>query len=510
MSPKVPTARRLLSWGLALLAVAVFVWHARVYWGWTEDDAFISFRYAHNLAGGDGLVFNPGERVEGYSNLSWVLGAAAALRAGLDPEQVAKVAGLLAGALTVLLSWRLARRLMPQAGPTALLAPWYLAVSPVLARNAVNGLETGFFALLLVSAMLLALGATAPLRRLFLLAILGLMSVTRPEGPLLALVVLALRVVFAGRPAETPAAAGRRATLADIAIYAGLYGAYFMWRWSYFAAPLPNVFYAKMTGGLAGVAAAARYSLDFMRDAGGALIVGLALAPVVLGRARASVWLALTVLVAYACFVLASGGDWMYHYRYYAHVLPVLAASIAAGMDRLLAQARLGATRVAVHASLALVLLATFAAVIATELESARLTLPAIRAHHYLSQNYQELGRWFHDHTPPGTWIAISDVGAVAYFSERPILDMFGLMDPHIAHLRGRMHYKADAEHVLARRPDYVVLVSRDDQGAGRSFLRIPDARMFALPAFHQQYELVRIVPQEWENETALVYRRRG
>lgn len=39
-----------------------------------NDDAMISMRYARNLARGDGLVWNPGgERIEGYSNLLWVL-----------------------------------------------------------------------------------------------------------------------------------------------------------------------------------------------------------------------------------------------------------------------------------------------------------------------------------------------------------------------------------------------------------------------------------------------------
>ena len=37
------------------------------------DDAFITFRYAANLAHGHGLVFNPGERVEGYSNFLWTV-----------------------------------------------------------------------------------------------------------------------------------------------------------------------------------------------------------------------------------------------------------------------------------------------------------------------------------------------------------------------------------------------------------------------------------------------------
>ena len=37
------------------------------------DDAFISFRYARNLFEGNGLVFNPGKRAEGYTNFLWCL-----------------------------------------------------------------------------------------------------------------------------------------------------------------------------------------------------------------------------------------------------------------------------------------------------------------------------------------------------------------------------------------------------------------------------------------------------
>jgi len=37
------------------------------------DDAMISMRYAWNLSHGAGLVWNPGERVEGYTNLLMVV-----------------------------------------------------------------------------------------------------------------------------------------------------------------------------------------------------------------------------------------------------------------------------------------------------------------------------------------------------------------------------------------------------------------------------------------------------
>ncbi|HXF48251.1 MAG TPA: hypothetical protein VNL73_02350, partial [Verrucomicrobiae bacterium] len=38
-----------------------------------QDDAFISFRYIRNFLDGHGLVFNVGERVEGYTNFFWIM-----------------------------------------------------------------------------------------------------------------------------------------------------------------------------------------------------------------------------------------------------------------------------------------------------------------------------------------------------------------------------------------------------------------------------------------------------
>jgi hypothetical protein len=500
-----PTQTRLLTLALLLVAIGTFVYHARIYWAWTEDDAYISFRYAQNLAGGHGLVFNAGERVEGYSNFSWVMLATAALRAGLDPVVVGKVVGIVSGALAVPLAWVLARRLVAGVGFAALLAPLYLALSPVLVQHSVTALETSFFALLVVVALLLAPPPGGFLRRSTLVATLVVQSLTRPEGPLLAALLLALR---AGRAVARREAV--RAAVIDAAAYLVLFGAYFAWRWSYFGAPFPNTYYAKAQGGLHGVIDGAQYTLDFLRDAGGPLFAGLALVPLVVGGRRPAHGMALAVVAAYGGFVLVSGGDWMFHYRFFAHVLPVLAALVAAGIDRVLALPRPGTARaVVLYAGVALVLLATHMSLGNTELRTARLVLPALERHNYLSQNYEELGRWFRENTPPEAKIAISDVGAVGYYSERRILDMFGLIDPHIARLRGRMHYKADPKYVLGRDPDYIVLVSLNDEGQGYSFQRIPDYAMNAQADFHARYALIRTEPQYWQDEFVLVYQRR-
>src|SRR6266404_6223228 len=84
---------RWLAWGVLLLCAVLLALRFRYH---TCDDAFISFRYARNLVEGHGLVFNPGERVEGYTNFVWVLLAALFMKIGIDPVLALK--WLLAGA----------------------------------------------------------------------------------------------------------------------------------------------------------------------------------------------------------------------------------------------------------------------------------------------------------------------------------------------------------------------------------------------------------------------------
>src|SRR5437762_4060818 len=59
----------------------------------TVDDAYISYRYARNFARGLGLVYNPGERIEGYTNFLWTLLIGFGFKLHLDPEAVAKILG---------------------------------------------------------------------------------------------------------------------------------------------------------------------------------------------------------------------------------------------------------------------------------------------------------------------------------------------------------------------------------------------------------------------------------
>ncbi len=81
---------------LWLIGLAALIWGGLEAYSlrWTTDDAFISFRYARNLVEGHGLVFNPGEYVEGYTNPLWTLWIAGGLRLGFSAEGWANTWGI--------------------------------------------------------------------------------------------------------------------------------------------------------------------------------------------------------------------------------------------------------------------------------------------------------------------------------------------------------------------------------------------------------------------------------
>ena len=84
-----------LTLGLSLLHQLLFAT--------VTEDAFVSFRYAQNIADGNGPVFNPGERVEGYTNFLWlVLIALPRATFGVDVQTAAVLFGVLSAAQRVL------------------------------------------------------------------------------------------------------------------------------------------------------------------------------------------------------------------------------------------------------------------------------------------------------------------------------------------------------------------------------------------------------------------------
>jgi len=320
----------------AILAVAAGALHASRL-AWVCDDAFISFRYALNLTRGEGLVFNAGEQVEGFTNLLWTLLVALALELRLDPERFAVAAGVAFHAGTIALLAFHAHGTRREGTRLALPAAALLAASlPDLAVYATSGLETSLFTFLAFAAFVaLSLGRGARAAG-GAGALLALAALARPDG-----------LLFAA--AAAPFVAWRmtpriRSTAAFVGAFAVLWGPATIARVAYFGSFFPNTYYAK-SASLAWWEQGFRYaSLYFERYPLLALALPLALLSLLApardpegareaARGRGPIpraLLAAAFAVTYVLYVTRVGGDFMFG-RFLVPATPFLLVLLEAG-----------------------------------------------------------------------------------------------------------------------------------------------------------------------------------
>ncbi|MEN0061006.1 MAG: hypothetical protein AAGA48_02590 [Myxococcota bacterium] len=227
-----------------LLCAVVVVLHQAARAGWFIDDAAICFAYARNLVAGEGVVPWPGgERIEGFSDPTWVLLLAVFQAVGLDGFSVAKPLGMAFGIAALVPSWRLAKAALPDhAGDGALVAPIVLALNPQFAIWCASGLENGLFCFLLAVLLDRVVQESGPRGGLPGAALAGLLLVwTRPEGLAYTAMAGTWLAVFGWQQGRGLAPALRFAAivlLPSVVLELG--------RLAYFAWPLPNPFYAKI------------------------------------------------------------------------------------------------------------------------------------------------------------------------------------------------------------------------------------------------------------------------
>lgn len=477
-----------------------------------QEDAFISFRYAQNLVEGHGLVYNPGERVEGYTNFLWTLIVTAGMALQLDPVPLSRYLGMAASLALVLLVFTTARRRDgPRRRTAGLLATALVAASPAVAGEAVQGLETVFFALLVTGAVLLAVQARTLAAgrqggggwRLSAAALLFLLAaLTRPEG----VGVFGLATVgglWWRRRRGLPLL--DRSELISLLLFVILYGIYWLWRFDYYGYPFPNTFYVKTGGGWKHVLRGLAYEWRFLRL--NPILAILTLWAVWMACTRwqfrlrqaappdpgsAFVATALLVVLGYLLYIVVIGGDFKKTFRFIIPVLPLWALllddvvsrrgwpawpwrhdEIGAAPplpDHLPDATRAGplggsrpvsGRRWAVTGTAWLILVL----VVLNGLFSAPSGVRWARRRAWDLKRRTAAGQYLAEHARPDAVLAIHSAGIIPFYAGLVTIDMWGLNDLHIGHRKmpdmgGEWppgHEKRDDAYVFSRRPTYVI-----------------------------------------------------
>ncbi len=513
---------RLIRLLIALGILAVGGWLLR---GYTTDDTFIHLRYARHLIERGEIAFNPGEPTYGATSPLWIFGLALLLKLGLAPDLAAWLLGCVCGVgVLVVADGILCRFTYPERWKGIVLA--LIAADPWFLRWTFSGMETPLATLALlvllwplVTGRDLGWGVTRePLWRRYLGwgVAAGLAGLVRPEFLLLAPVALPILLWFEYYRASSVGGVGARhrarpvepalAAAAGWAVTAGPWLLYARWA---FGRALPDTAAAK-SGVLAAdpptlLAGLWQASLPLLTVAGLYVVVPVVLVVLVLVARREpedldepdhavpeeettalgaggawSVWGPVAFVgVAVTWTLLLVGGYaarqvWVIS-RYVSPLVPVGVLALSLIVEWLLHGPGLGrAARRAGHAvAIAGVTLGlgvnawVFGAQV---LPHARAFPPGVRG------CYGEIGRWLAANLEAGGTVAALDIGAVASYSDRRVLDLMGLVSPPVRELGRRQGFAAMVESGswLAAEPGHppAFLVDRTDgppRWAGRT-----------------------------------------
>ncbi len=452
---------------LALLLAAAIV-AMKLITGEIWEDFFITYRHCENFVQGHGLVYQPGERVHGFTSPINVL--LPAIIHAFDPQgdHTLPLWGFLIGGLVVLVTGlsrflRTQRELAPAGGAMeSCLIALFLALQIKLTAFSFNGQEAAYWAGFLLLALSAINRGLEQNWRWAGVAFGGLMW-TRPDSVVhIAALSLAALLFPVGSRKSTGRALGQAAALG-----AGIYLPWFTWAWWYYGSPVPHTILAKM--GSSGTspdliawlkqfpAAVSRAFEPIYAEAGGwpgwlhgvALVAGAACATAWLfprlGPAGRRASLVFAVSAGYLAFVGASG----FMFPWYFVPCGTMAAVLCAHLI----------TRLPGRVTQAAVLLPLVAALGFGTVNS----LAQLQIHQRLveEQTRKQVGLWLRDNMTATETVFLEPIGYIGYYSGRHVLDWPGLVSPSV--VAARRAVGNNFWLVLGRlHPDWLVLRPRE------------------------------------------------
>ncbi len=382
------------------------------------DDAWIHFQFARNIQQGAGFSYNPGEPTPGSTAPLWtILVALLAWPFGqfLGPGLALSAFFFL---LTVWAVYGFTRMITGRLWP-ALVAGLGVILAGRLAWAGLAAMETTAFAALTVLAVWAY--AQRGLRPLPVL-LFALAGQLRPEGHVLFLLALADAGYEAARQRRPAGQVARELASAGL-IYAAVTLPYVLFSLFTTGHPLPNTFYAKVGGqqGLSWRTVGESAAWHFNDNPVALWLALLGVVPLWRRSRPAVLWLiGLPLVVGFLI-------DFTWHHgRYTMPLIPFVMIAAATGLHWI--AGRLAARPAAKPIVVLLVVAFALAGLY---------RLPGWAT--MLGENTREiedidvaLGRWLAENTPADALIAVDDIGAIAFLSNRRIVDLNGLVSPSV------------------------------------------------------------------------------
>jgi uncharacterized membrane protein len=443
-------------WSLAVkygVAVVVLVFCIMVvmHYQYTPDDTYIYLQYAKNIANGDGFSFNVGTPSYGVTGPLWALLIAAGIALHLDPYVVAKTLDLFFACTAILVLYHVAFQVLGDKRH-AVLAATVFAFDSWFLRWTASGMESSFAVLLVLLCMLYVYRNDYALASL----VCGVLSLVRPEGALLFVIILLSRLISA-----TDHRVAFRSMLLSVGLYLVVVLPWILFSSVHFGTIVPNTVAAKSTAGMS-FSEYAFVATAIIKILGSTqALCGIALVAGLLLVLRTHGWKGfLPDRVAFLWILLLPFGYLVMNVqvvsRYLLLVSPLIVIYGLWGVQKV--GERVGLSdRTALRSIVYLVI----ASIGINQYLYRSTVVPHMNAFvEGMNTSLKPIAYWLREHTPEQTTVLTPDVGLVGYISGRTMYDTAGLISPEVKRAFAGVTYDEgmkERRYLRVVRPDYIL-----------------------------------------------------
>ena len=401
------------------------------------DDAYIGFRYLDNYLSGHGFVFNPGEHVEGVTNIGWLLFLIPFTIFGTPPV-IAKFLGGILIVVTAFFSCLIFQRSLGK--NSSKIVKYILPILIVTQFDyiffSLSGMETALQSLLL--CLIVYLGSFERLR-IFNAILCSFAFLIHPESILIYPIAFVIDVV-SEKDAWRKHIAPLIVFISGLAIITSI-------RYIYYTDILPNTFHAKSLGFQGLIYSFYRFldSANINIPApftGIFVLIFMAYGLIKFWRydRRMSIYMIAIIFVGFA-FCIYAPEDWTGLGRYFVPYVPICFIVLWRGIIDVSNKLFHGMVS---NKYINMIIIMSFITLLAGNVMETGFWLRPKMANEYpgfvlTSKNLVEPSLWIKNNLPDNSTIACFRIGALSYYSKKNVFDYkFGLTDKDVARLTGK------------------------------------------------------------------------
>ncbi|MEW6096952.1 MAG: hypothetical protein AB1567_10605 [bacterium] len=428
------------------------------------DDAYISFRYADNFIHGNGLVYNEGERVEGYTNFLWVILLSGFMSVGLCPIKISKILGILFSLLSLLTTFWISKEM---AGNNRRKEDIYDFIPAVfLVYNSsycvwtTGGLETHLFGFLLLLGILFYLKGIYNRKSNIYSSIFYVFAcMSRPEGVLFVFISFIHRLI-------SGIIKRNKIYLQDAFIFVGsfiiLSLPYLLFKLWYYGEILPNTFYVKVVSGQEVFNAGKFYITEFVTQNFNILLLINFVILCTYNIKEFGVTYLMSLILPFCVYIFWIGGDFFPCFRFFVPILPLFCILI--GTSFRIISHRFQKYKLLVYSFIVLTIGYSLYHSFNSSPRGTQSKDLVIKSNE-VEKDRIDTGRWLADRLPSSTSMALNPAGIIPFYTRFYTIDMLGLNDKHIGRKKvGKLtsgalaHLKFDSDYVLSKNPDLIII----------------------------------------------------